>query len=312
MGKINKNEIEMFYQMYVNGKTCEQIGLLTGHKTETISKYLKRDYGIIPRKKVDVEILRELVKTGKTTKECAEYFNVNPSAISFWKKQINDDILNITTYFSQEDHELSNIQKQMILGSLLGDMSIGHPRKHHPTCKLAIVHSTKQRDLFVKKVEILNEFMGSYRESKYFDKRTNKEYYTIRGNTKSHKIFNDIYEVLYINKIKTITQKYLDMINHPIALAYWFMDDGSNNGTIATNCFTEKEVDLLINWLFNKYGIIATKQKNTRNYVLHISNKSRFKFELLIAPYIIPSMRYKLKFSELAESVNPVNSGEAR
>lgn len=108
----------------------------------------------------------------------------------------------------------------MILGSLLGDMNIGKPRKRHPTCKLAIVHSTKQKELFMKKVEILGEFMGSYRESSYFDKRTNKNYYTIRGNSKSHKIFNDIYNILYIDNIKTITEEYLDKIDHPIALAY--------------------------------------------------------------------------------------------
>jgi hypothetical protein len=87
------------------------------------------------------------------------------------------------------------------------------------------------------------------------------------------------------------------------------MDDGCNSGTIATNCFTVSEVELLIKWLSEKYNIQATKQKNENNYVLHISSKSRVKFELLISPYIIPSMKYKLKFSEIAESVNSVNSG---
>jgi hypothetical protein len=108
----------------------------------------------------------------------------------------------------------------MILGSLLGDMNIGKPRKHHPTCRLALVHSIKQKELFMKKVEILGEFMGEYREYSYLDNRTNNTYYSIRGNSKSHKVFNDIYNKLYINDIKTVTQEYLDMINHPIALAY--------------------------------------------------------------------------------------------
>ena len=307
--KLTNEEVEKLHKMYLEGKTCEEIGKLTGHKTDTVSKYLKNNYNIIPRKKVDIDELTELVKSGKTTKECAEYFGVNPSAISFWKKKISSDILKITPTFSQEEHQLSHIQEQMILGSLLGDMNIGKPRKHHPTCRLALVHSTKQRELFMKKVEILGEFMGDYREYSYLDNRTNNIYSTIRGNSKSHKIFNDIYNKLYINEVKTITQEYLDMIDHPIALAYWFMDDGCNSGTIATNCFTVSEVELLIKWLSEKYNIQATKQKNENNYVLHISSKSRVKFELLISPYIIPSMKYKLKFSEIAESVNSVNSG---
>lgn len=307
--KLINEEVEKLHKMYLEGKTCEEIGKLTGHKTDTVSKYLKSNYNITPRKKVDIDKLTELVKLGKTTKECAEYFGVNPSAISFWKKKISNDILKITPEFSQEDHQLSHLQEQMILGSLLGDMNIGKSRKHQPTCRLALVHSVKQKELFMKKVEILGEFMGSYREYSYLDNRTNNIYSALRGNSKSHKIFNDIYNKLYINGIKTITQEYLNMIDHPIALAYWFMDDGTNSGQIATNCFSFKEVKLLSNWLENKFGIITTIQKNLRDYTLYIVASSRFEFDNLISPYIIPSMKYKLKFSEIAESVNSVKTG---
>lgn len=309
--KLTNEEVEKLHKMYLEGKTCEEIGKLTGHKTDTVSKYLKSNYGIIPGKKVDIDQLTELVKLGKTTKECAEYFGVNPSAISFWKKKISNDILKIVPNFSQEEHQLSHLQEQMILGSLLGDMNIGKPRKHHPTCRLALVHSTKQKELFMKKVEILGEFMGDYREYSYLDNRTNNIYSTIRGNSKSHKVFNAIYNLLYINNIKTITKEYLDKINHPIALAYWFMDDGTNSGQIATHCFSLQEVELLSTWLKNKFDINTTIQKNLRQYILYITAYSRVSFDILIAPYVIPSMKYKLKFSEIAESVNSVNSGKA-
>ena len=91
----------------------------------------------------------------------------------------------------------------MILGSLLGDMNIGIPRKRHPTCRLAIVHSAKQKELFMKKVEILGEFMGSYKENSYFDKRTNKTYVTNTFRTKSLPCFSEIYYNWYKDKIKT-------------------------------------------------------------------------------------------------------------
>lgn len=294
--KLTNEEVEKLYKMYLEGKTCEEIGKLTGHKTDTVSKYLKSNYNITPRKKVDIDELTELVKSGKTTKECAEYFGVNPSAISFWKKKISNDVLKITPEFSQEDHQLSHLQEQMILGSLLGDMNIGKPRKHHPTCRLALVHSIKQKELFMKKVEILGEFMGEYREYSYLDNRTNNTYHSIRGNSKSHKVFNDIYNKLYINGVKTITQEYLDMIDHPIALAYWFMDDGCNQGILATNGFTENEVNLLQMWLKEKWNIITNKQKNKNYFILKITKESRLEFDKLIFPYIIPSMQYKLKY----------------
>ena len=294
--KLTNEEVEKLYKMYLEGKTCEEIGKLTGHKTDTVSKYLKSNYNIIPRKKADIDKLTELVKSGKTTKECAEYFGVNPSAISFWKKKVSNDVLNIVPAFSQEDHQLSHIQKQMILGSLLGDMNIGKPRKQHPACRLALVHSIKQKELFMKKVEILGEFMGEYREYSYLDNRTNNTYYSIRGNSKSHKVFNDIYNKLYINNTKTITQEYLDMIDHPIALAYWFMDDGCNQGILATNGFTETEVDLLQTWLKEKWNIITDKQKNKNYFILKITKESRLEFDRLIFPYVIPSMQYKLRY----------------
>lgn len=294
--KLTNEEVEKLHKMYLEGKTCEEIGKLTSHKTDTVSKYLKSNYGIVPRKKVDIDELTELVKSGKTTKECAEYFGVNPSAISFWKKKISNDVLKIVLSFSQEEHQLSHLQEQMILGSLLGDMNIGKPRKHHPTCRLALVHSAKQKELFMKKVEILGEFMGDYREYDFFDKRTNNTYYSIRGNSKSHNIFNNIYNKLYINNTKTITQEYLDMIDHPIALAYWFMDDGCNQGILATNGFTETEVDLLQTWLKEKWNIITNKQKSKNYFVLKITKESRLKFDKLVFPYIIPSMQYKLRY----------------
>jgi DNA-binding CsgD family transcriptional regulator len=81
--KLTTEEIEKFHKMYLEGMTCEKIGKLTGHKTETVSKYLKENYGIKPQRKIDLLVLSKLAKEGKTTKEMAEYFNVHPSAICY-------------------------------------------------------------------------------------------------------------------------------------------------------------------------------------------------------------------------------------
>lgn len=296
--KLTIEEIEKFHKMYLEGMTCEQIGKLTGHKRDTVSKYLKTNYNIEPSKKVDIEKLRELVKLGKTTKECAEYFNVNPSAISFWKKKINDCDLHVQVPFSNNSFELSELQEQMILGSLLGDLNVSKSRKQHPNCRLNLVHSTKQKELFLSKVNLLGDIMGCYREYSYLDNRTNNVYTTIRGSSKTHPIFTELRKLLYPNEIKTITTQYLDKIHHPIALAYWFMDDGSNNGVLSTNGFTLPEVNLLANWLLKKWNIETTVQKNANCYTLYIKAVSRKRFDDIIRPYIIPSMKYKLKFFE--------------
>lgn len=296
--KLTIEEIEKFHKMYLEGMTCEQIGKLTGHKRNTVSKYLKTNYNIEPSKKVDIEKLRELVKLGKTTKECAEYFNVYPSAISFWKKKINDCDLHVQVPFSNNSFELSELQEQMILGSLLGDLNVSKSRKQHPNCRLNLVHSAKQKELFLSKVNLLGDIMGSYKEYSYLDNRTNNVYTTIRGSSKAHPIFTELRKLLYPNEIKTITIQYLDKIHHPIALAYWFMDDGSKHGVLSTNGFTLPEVNLLANWLLKKWNIETTVQKNANCHTLYIKAVSRKRFDDIIRPYIIPSMKYKLKFFE--------------
>ena len=106
------------------------------------------------------------------------------------------------------------------------------------------------------------------------------------------------YELLYKDGTKTITKEYLDKIDSPIALAYWFMDDGTHSGVISTHCFSEKEVDLLIDWMANKWNIICTKQKQINQFTIYIINDFRFDFEKLIFPYVLPSMYYKLKYSK--------------
>lgn len=148
--------------------------------------------------------------------------------------------------------------------------------------------------------------MGSY---KLFtpkpDKRTGKIYKSWRGNSKAHKVFTDIYNLLYPSGIKTITQEYLDRINNPIALAFQFMDDGYTVGSMATNCFSEQEVDLLISWMKEKWNIKCNKQQQLNNFIIYFPQESRYDFEQLIFPYMIPSMYYKFKFLDVlkAESV---------
>lgn len=306
--KVDKlaNKKELMKNLYLEGKTCKEIGEVVNLCEKTVSYHL-RNLGVEIRsqKKINQEEFEKLWNEGKSDLEIAEYFGVKEITIkSYRTRGENAGKFTRNDYFSEKDIELTNEQEQFILGSLLGDLSIDFTGQMK-NAKLCIVHSIKQEELFMKKVEILGEFMGNYKLYSAYDNRTDKTYKTWRGNSKSHKSFNKIYNLLYPNKVKTVTQKYLDKITNPIALAFWFMDDGSECGTIATNCFSLEEMELLINWLKTKWNILSTKQKNKESYVLHISQKSRLDFERLIFPYIIPSMYYKLKFLDIlkAESV---------
>lgn len=296
------NYKEQIKQLYLEGKSSNEIGKILGKSGKTILHHLK-EMGIErrPTKKINQEEFEKLWNEGKTDSEIANYFKVSEATIkTFRTKGNNAGKFNIIKNFSQEKHQLSDLQEQMILGSLLGDLSLTNPNINgNINSRLAVVQSEQQEELFMKKVEILGEFMGSYKlyESKV-DERTNKTYKSWRGNTKAHKVFTDIYNILYPNNVKILTEDYLNKIHHPIALAFWFMDDGCKDGTIATNCFTEQEDELLIDWMSKKWSICCTLQKNKSNFVLYIKSEFRLRFEKLIFPYIIPSMYYKLKYIE--------------
>lgn len=300
---------EKIKQLYLEGKSSNEIGKILGKSGKTISHHLRQmNVEIRSTKKINQDEFEKLWVEGKSDSEIASYFGVVESTIkTFRTKGENAGKFNIIRNFSQEEHVLSNIQEQMILGSLLGDMNLSVPGiNKQVNSRLAIVQSEQQEELFMKKVEILGKFMGSY---KLFtpkpDPRTGKVYKSWRGNSKAHKVFTDIYNLLYPNKVKTLTQEYLDKIDNPIALAYWFMDDGTFSGNIATDCFTLPEQNLIKQWMKNKWNLSCSIQKNLNNYNIHILAESRYDFEQLIFPYIIPSMYYKLKFLDIlkAESV---------
>jgi len=302
-----KNKKEEIKKLYLSGKTCKEIGEIVNLTEKTVGYHLKRmNIKTRPQKKIDQEKFEELWNQNKTDKEIADYFGVEEITIrSFRTRGKNAGKFKRTDNFSEQEHVLTDLQEQFIYGSLLGDLNIGKPNDKHPNCRLYIVHSQKQEKLFMKKVELLGEFMGAYKLTNLTpDKRTGKVYATYRGNSKVHPIFNKIRNLLYINDTKTITQKFLDKIHSPIALAYWFMDDGSNDGVLATNSFTLPELEMLQNWLKQKWDVSTTLQKNKSNFVIYIRQDSRKHFEELIFPYIIPSMYYKLKFlKDLAPSV---------
>jgi LAGLIDADG DNA endonuclease family/NADH-Ubiquinone oxidoreductase (complex I), chain 5 N-terminus len=105
----------------------------------------------------------------------------------------------------------------------------------------------------------------------------------------------DISQNKYIKIVPLNLEEYLT----PLALAIWFMDDGSICGSsvkIATNCFTDKEILFLCYILKKKYNIICSKMKDGRKKgcSLYIYKSSLPIFSCLIKPYMLPSMYYKL------------------
>lgn len=72
------------------------------------------------------------------------------------------------------------------------------------------------------------------------------------------------------------------------------MDDGCfdhNSISIATNCFTNEDINIIIEILKNKFDLHFNKQASN---IIRLSNLDFIKFKDLVINYMHPSLLYKL------------------
>lgn len=201
--------------------------------------------------------------------------------------------------------DLSESEKQCILGTLLGDGCLRFSPNGRSSF-LSVTHGSKQ-ELYVRhKHKVL---IGSH-----LYKEINKAGYCPgsiqwRMNYYNPRFMDLVRSVSNRDGIKTVTREWLSLLDLE-GLSYWFMDDGSssygsNPGRsvgvlISTMCFSREENELLSEKL-NKYDSDARVVRASRGtrWQISFSVAGGQKFLRLIQPYVerVPSMIYKLKIS---------------
>jgi recombination protein RecA len=185
-----------------------------------------------------------------------------------------------------EDLKLSDVQKEVIIGSLLGDGCIrqiggskGRYRETH--CKAQTAYLQWKGSFFNKKTTGRHKKGGEYLETFVSSEllHIKDNFYT--GNKK--------------NRIKNIKLS-------PLSLAIWFQDDGSlssagnNNIVLSTHSYDLSSQEYLKKKLATDFGIGAkiclVKSKN--QYYLHLNKEATYKFFTICGKFIHPSMRYKV------------------
>lgn len=196
---------------------------------------------------------------------------------------------------------MTELQMNAVMGSLLGDGYL----VQSSAAKKAIRwnHSLKQMDYVQHKYRTLSGF--ATREPFTKPNPGYGDYWAVLT-LKSLGVFHCMYAMLYADsRKKTVTQEYLDSITHPIALAWWFMDDGtrqrnSNTASIATNGFSEREVRLLSDWLKTKWEIanhvspVVHSSTGATGWVIHIQQPGYLRLVELTKGLIPDCMLYKL------------------
>jgi recombination protein RecA len=222
---------------------------------------------------------------------------------------------------ASETHRLSDQQWQVVLGSLMGDGNLSPNRRDRNGVRFRLGHGVTQRAYLEWKVGLLGNIPCSRRVGQ-------------RGAVFAD--FTPLPELAELQRTvymgdgkKTITEEYLKALT-PLALAIWFMDDGTftlrskglqqrtmgGSGRVGfcVEAKTEGSRDRLVGYLRDTHGLdVSWRRAGSRQKaVLTFSTAGSRRFLEMIAPYVHPSMDYKLleglrgRFDVQPEFVAPV------
>lgn len=206
---------------------------------------------------------------------------------------------------------LSDIQKEIIYGSALGDgcLQLVPCNNLHV---LRLCHGEKQLPYLETKIKHLGSLFQAKPHKNEISGYGGDPWYSI--SSISHHGITELYHFFYRNKRRHITWKTLDLLT-PTSLLIWYLDDGTNikrfgSCNIATNAYSMSEVRMMKQWFWKEHRIKATvQQKKKRSldgkekifWCLYFLKEDTPKFFTLLRQspifHDIPDcMSYKLKY----------------
>lgn len=243
---------------------------------------------------IDKNELKQLYVENKlTTREIAKIYNVDKKTISRWLKNHKIPInFEKRKFEKSKKRSFSNRQKQIIVGTLLGDGCIA---KHGLLSRLMLGQCEKQKDFLIWKANELGINKVYVRE----DKRGNSIMYVC--NSYTHTYYEALRKKFYINNVKTIPSNIANYLT-PLSVAVWYMDDGTlQNKTsmqFCTDGFSYRENQFLKDALKVKFDvnfkICGYKRRNKEYFFLRANKRNSIILAEKIAQFIVPSMLYKL------------------
>lgn len=197
---------------------------------------------------------------------------------------------------------LNTIQKESLIGNILGD---GYMRRkkitHNPD--LTIDQTYPKRTDYVHHLYDIYcnlTLKGPKIVHRKPDKRTEKVYSTIRFRTRALPCLVPIYEMFYNENSRKVIPTNIHEYLTARSLAYWIMDDGHrtvyNQTVLNTNSYTYDEILILQEALMKNFQLrTRTTEKKPGQYLIHIPVRQKVELRDIVLPYMIDSIKYKIK-----------------
>ena len=196
--------------------------------------------------------------------------------------------------FELEKNKITDMEKQILLGSLLGDMSAV---KECQNTRVEETHSLVQLDYLKWKHKNMPSINSKIITIK--SKTKNKDYPRLLSKTSN--ALNWFYDQFYSSGKKRVTENILCACQET-ALAVWYCDDGSydfenRQCSFHTESFSEEENQLIKEFLYDHFGLKGSLKKVRGYFCLRLNVDSTDRFLNLVRDTILSmpnSMHYKL------------------
>jgi len=232
-------------------------------------------------------------KTGMTSNDL-----IKSKKLILWNHEDNSSFRlqkGIKTKKLRDSLIITNYHKSILVGMLLSDAHI--QKRMHWNPRISLHQSIKNFEYIWAIFNILSVYCSSYPYLKSTIKR-GKLFFSLEFQTRQLKSLNEIYNIFYVNnnKVKNITEDLYHYVDY-ICIAHWIMGDGAkrNKGIIlCTDCFSIKEVVLLMNIFFIKFNVKSTIHYDNYRARIFINKNEFNKIKSKIKPYFVKRFLYKI------------------
>lgn len=223
--------------------------------------------------KYDEDEIRKLHSEGLTDREIASELNVKVNNLATKRRRMglkpNKNI--------RDTYVLSKREKEILIGTLLGDSTI---RYVHDQCKypnLTFSHGVKQKEWFYwKEKELVNLKSSSnlYKGSKDIN---GDDLYRYVFTGKNMKCLIDIRDIFYKDNIKIMPRDYINKNFTDLSLYCYYLDDGSydisnNSFILNTYAFDKESLKEFTDFLYQKFDLNFSIKSDNTLYLRHESN----------------------------------------
>lgn len=188
--------------------------------------------------------------------------------------------------------KLSDRQKNILIGSLLGDGCLT-PNQWNKNYRFQVEQNKSHAGYVNWLYKEFQEWILS--KPAYLSSHNSLRFRTI-----SHPELTEIHDVFYSGKMKILPQNIQELLNNPLSLAIWAMDDGclmtrGDGFTFNTQSFSREENEKLRECLAENFGLFHTSLHHDKNkFRLYVRVKSLNRLRELIKAHILSEFIYKL------------------